>query len=69
MSSFIKFIIFIYFLISLAEAASSGPLSYVRPVMSEKGTGDIVLVGARHPCLERQDDIAFIANDVALLRG
>ena len=53
----------------MAEAASSGPLSYVRPVMSERGTGDIVLVGARHPCLERQDDIAFIANDVALLRG
>jgi len=24
---------------------------------------------ARHPCLEVQDDVAFIANDIALERG
>lgn len=24
---------------------------------------------ARHPCLEVQDDVAFIANDITLERG
>jgi len=24
---------------------------------------------ARHPCLEVQDDVAFIANDIAMERG
>ena len=33
------------------------------------GEGDIVLIGSRHPCLEMQDDVAFIANDVRLERG
>lgn len=56
-------------LASLAEAATSSPLGYIRPCISDKGTGDIVLTGARHPCLEKQDDISFIANDVSLLRG
>ena len=58
-----------FFIYSLAEAASSSPLGYVRPCVSDKGTGDIVLTGARHPCLEKQDDMSFIANDVSLLRG
>lgn len=26
-------------------------------------------MGARHPCLELQDNVAYIANDVSLLRG
>ena len=37
--------------------------------MMSCGEGDIELIGARHPCLEIQDDINFIANDVSLIRG
>ena len=33
------------------------------------GEGHITLEMARHPCLEVQDDVAFIANDIALERG
>ena len=32
------------------------------------GEGDIVLLGCRHPCMEVQDGVSFIANDVYLLR-
>lgn len=29
----------------------------------------MILTEARHPCLEVQDDVDFIANDVTLKRG
>ena len=54
---------------SLAHVAYSAPVPYVRPQLSGMGEGDIVLEGARHPCLEMQDNVVFIPNDVSLVRG
>lgn len=53
---------------SFAHASAHAPKTYVRPRMHPLGEGDIVLHEARHPCMELQDDVVFIANDVALRR-
>ena len=37
--------------------------------MHARGEGDTVLLEARHPSLEVQDDVTFIPNDVILKRG
>ncbi|WFD33172.1 MSH2 protein [Malassezia sp. CBS 17886] len=54
--------------LSLAQVCSNAPIPYTRPAISAPGT-DLVLAEARHPCLEVQDDVHFIANDVRMERG
>ena len=56
-------------IVSFAHVSLHAPTPYVRPIMHPRGTGDTILTEARHPCLEVQDDVQFIANDVALVRG
>ncbi|KAK4686325.1 DNA mismatch repair protein MSH2, partial [Tremellales sp. Uapishka_1] len=50
-------------IISFAHVSSAAPVPYVKPKVHEMGRGDVIVFGARHPCLEVQDDIEFIAND------
>lgn len=40
-----------------------------RSSSSALGTGDVIVRGARHPCLEVQDDIDFISNDHEMRKG
>ncbi len=55
---------------ALARAAtSSAATPYVRPRIRERGSGVFRLIGARHPCLEVQAGVSFIANDVDLVKG
>jgi DNA mismatch repair protein MSH2 len=56
-------------LVSFAVAAATAPIPYVRPKIHAEGTGRLELVQIRHPCLELQEDIAFIANDVKFEKG
>jgi DNA mismatch repair protein MSH2 len=54
---------------SFAHVSVNAPIPYVKPTMHERGQGDTILVEARHPSLEVQDDVTFIPNDVSLKRG
>ncbi|TVY41489.1 DNA mismatch repair protein [Lachnellula occidentalis] len=56
-------------IISFAHCSVHAPTSYVRPKMHPRGEGNTVLKEARHPCMEMQDDVQFITNDVDLTRG
>jgi len=56
-------------LLSLAQVAVQAPTPYTRPKLLEKGQGEITLKGARHPCMEVQDDVNFIPNDVSIVKG
>lgn len=57
-------------LTSFAVAAQSGKFQhYIRPEMMPSETGEIHLIQARHPCLELQEGVNYIANDVHLKRS
>ncbi|GAO52574.1 putative DNA mismatch repair protein Msh2 [Saitoella complicata NRRL Y-17804] len=56
-------------IVAFAHVSVHAPTGYVRPRMLARGEGDMILKDSRHPCLEMQDDVDFIANDVTLKRG
>ncbi|KAL9598792.1 MAG: hypothetical protein Q9219_004290 [cf. Caloplaca sp. 3 TL-2023] len=56
-------------IVSFAHVSVHAPQSYVRPRIHPRGTGSTILKEARHPCMEMQDDVQFITNDVFLERG
>ncbi|EGG18740.1 mutS like protein [Cavenderia fasciculata] len=53
---------------SLGHVSSSAPSPYVRPIVHPMGKGNITIVGGRHPCVEVQDNVNFISNDIDLTR-
>ena len=55
-------------IVSFAHVSVHAPTSYTRPKLHPRGTGSTILKEARHPCMEMQDDMQFITNDVLLTR-
>ncbi|KAJ8942686.1 hypothetical protein NQ314_010010, partial [Rhamnusium bicolor] len=51
-------------LASFAVAAVSARIPYIRPKLHKEGTGILKLKKVRHPCLEVQDRVSFIPNNV-----
>ncbi|CAO1628418.1 unnamed protein product [Parajaminaea phylloscopi] len=57
-------------IISFAHVSANAPEPYVRPKLSEQGgEASLKVKAARHPVLEVQEDISFIANDVEMIPG
>ncbi|WFD34728.1 MSH2 protein [Malassezia cuniculi] len=55
-------------LVSFAHVAANAPVPFTRPAIAQRGS-PLVLTNSRHPCLEVQEDIHFIPNDVSLVPG
>jgi len=57
-------------LASFAHLAATSGSPYVRPTMTDvEDGGQIELLGARHPCVEVQENVDFIPNDYVLTKG
>ncbi|KAF8073199.1 MUS1 [Scenedesmus sp. PABB004] len=57
-------------LAGFADLATSDPTRpYCKPTILEADGGEIRLKGSRHPCVEVQEGVAFVANDVSMVRG
>ncbi|EGC31021.1 hypothetical protein DICPUDRAFT_50444 [Dictyostelium purpureum] len=54
--------------VTMAHISSIAPTPFVRPEIHPLGTGNTVIFGGRHPCVETQDGVSFIANDIELIR-
>jgi DNA mismatch repair protein MSH2 len=53
-------------LVSLATVAANSSGTFVRPIVLPEGSGILEFIEARHPCMEAQDAISFIPNDVRM---
>lgn len=51
--------------VALAFVSTSSLIPYCRPEIVDSEQ-DLILVQSRHPCVEQQQDISFIANDLKL---
>lgn len=56
-------------LTAFASVAVSANKPYVRPEMLPTEAGEFNLTQVRHPCLEIQEGVDFIANDISFKRG
>ncbi|XP_076668548.1 DNA mismatch repair protein spel1 isoform X2 [Andrena cerasifolii] len=56
-------------LTAFASAAINANKPYVRPKMLPSESGELNLVQVRHPCLEIQEGVDYIANDINFKRG
>ncbi|KAI3615868.1 dna mismatch repair protein msh-2 [Moniliophthora roreri] len=55
-------------ILSFAHVSVNAPTPYVKPTVLTSGTGNLILQEARHPCLEVQEDVSFIPNDVEMIK-
>lgn len=51
-------------LMSFAEISCNAPIPYVRPTIKSSEYGKIIMKNMRHPCLEVQEGISFMPNDI-----
>ncbi|CAM9858570.1 unnamed protein product [Discosporangium mesarthrocarpum] len=56
-------------LVSFADVAALAPTELVRPKIFPRGSGRMSVKGARHPCLEWQEDMDFIPNSYEMSQG